>query len=496
MKISNFLATATLCVLLAPSAALAYPTGTVQLAKDSLFKKGNVQCGYMTSKWIPGTLLAKSGFFISHTQQASNYRADANKASGKSKKKLLSEATSYTQKAKQQNTFCKNGPDYKYNLSGAKTLAILPATPTNKLYKISSSGKLDAVTKTIIGGATIPITAKPVAVYPVGERYFIALFGLDDLNIFEGYLVRRSDGRIFSLKSVGFPSTYPTNTAYKNAEVIQLDQDGNAYYKVAETGSQGYNEFKVVKLDFSDPADIAATTALPIDESVYNFVVDPVGNIIYDSQLRSDTNIHYFRIKTAGGSIANIPENSIYWRGQDNNFYYQSLSGGRQTKKVEVDGGGNLSTTNYGDNSVTIPAIYLSYRFDFTGRVLFANSDSGEVVEANNAGNNPRTVAGLPLTNVRAGAQSDSHYFLAGDNGAAQPCLIKVDPTDDSFTHLYTPGTYDVYRLAVSEEGDATISALRLSDGKKVLVKFSSNGTEKVIDAALDVQAEQLMSLN
>lgn len=497
MKLTNFFAVASLFAILAPTSAQAHPKGTVQLAKDSYFKKGNVDCGQINDKWIPGTLLAKSGFFISHTQYASNYRADASRASGKTKKNLLSQATSYTQKAKQQSSFCKNGPLYKFNFSGAKTLAILPDSTTNKLYKISSSGKLDVVTRSLIGGATVPISDTPVAVYPVGENFIMALFGLDDLNIFSGYLVRRSDGRIFSVQSVGFPSTYPTNTGFKNAQVVQLDQAGNAYYKVAETGSQGYNEFKVVKLDFSDPLALEATTVSPIDESSYNFTVNPAGNIVYNSNLRADPNNRYYRIKKTTGGLENIPLDSTYWTGPDGNFYYQySSGGGYQTKKVVIDGSGNVSTTNYGDNSVSIPTNSHSYRFSFSSVLLFADADDGSVTEANNAGNNPRVVGGLPLTNINAGGQSAGHYFLAGNNGASQPCLIKVTPTDDSFTHLYTPGTYDVYTMAVSEEGEVTISALRLSDGKKVLVKFSSDGTEKSIDSELNVQAGQLMALN
>ena len=492
------------------SSAFALPKGAVKLSSDKRFTSGNIQCGKIGKKWLSGTLINSKGFFVTHTQQSKNYKSDAANATGKKKKNLLTKAKLFASKAKSEAATCAVGHASATKLSvvGAKTLLLLPpltsgassetvgiAASTNRLLKISADGFITEVTFTDDEGNTTVTDENPVAVYDVDQSYVIVLFGLDDLNISNGYLVRKGDGKIFSLEGAGFPSRYPTNTNFKNGKVVQTDQSGDIYYKTRSTGASGFGVFDLLKIDTSNPDQLTSTAYSPTDESIYNFAVNSQGNVVYNSRLKTDLNSEYYRIKKTNGGLQNIPLSSVYWVGIDQGFYYQSS--GSVTKRAVIDDSGNVSMSDYGTYTLNVPTIATSYKFDFTDRQIFADTtNSGYVVEVNNPSENPRAVSGLPITTLKAGAQSSSFYYLAGDNSNASPMLVKVDPLTDSYTELYTAGKYDVYKMAVSSDGVVTFSALRLSDGKKVFVKIDSNGSETVINEELNVKASVLVQIN
>jgi hypothetical protein len=489
------------CLCSLASTAFALPENAVRLPSNKLFKAGSIQCGKLGNKWVPGTRLNRKGYFISHSQYSKNFRADAANASGNEKKRLLAKAKQLAIKAKKEAPTCSIGGT-KLSILGAKTLVVLPlpspssvrvSSTTNTLFKVSAEGFMQEVTFTDDAGNSTSTTRNPVGVYDVNQDYIILVFGFDALNLSDGYLVRKGDGKIFSLASAGLPSGFPTNTNFKNGRIVQTDQTGDIFYKVRSTGAGGAGVFDLVKIDTSNPALLTNISYSPTDETIYNFAVNAQGNIIYNSRLKTDLNSEFYRIKKNNGGFQNIPLGSVYWVGIDQNFYYQNSAA---VKKLVIDDAGNVTSSDYGVYSFNIPAIYDSYKFDFSDRQVFASTSGARVVEVINPSNNPREVPGLPVAPIRIGGQSNNYYYLAGSDSNSNPTIIRVDPKTDSHVQLYTPGKYDVYEMAVSSDDVVTFSALRLSDGKKVFIKIDSSGNESVINEELNVKAISLVPIN
>ena len=86
---------------------------------------------------------------------------------------------------------------------------------------------------------------------------------------------------------------------------------------------------------------------------------------------------------------------------------------------------------------------------------------------------------------------SDDHYYLAeGTN------LYKVSFADHSYSSLLTPGEYEVYTMSVDNDETLQISALRFSDGRKIIAGINAQGELTVIDEEQDKEAIYLQRLN
>lgn len=492
-----------LLVILTPSVAFsAPPKGAVKLARSKLVQKDGFFCGNIRGKtWVPGRRIS-GGYFYSYQAERTNLRGQLKRASKKSRSKIRAQIDALTSLIAARSAACATSGATKLSIVGAKTLVLLPTSTassvkvsatTNTLFKVSPEGFMQEATFTNDEGKSVSTQRNPVGVYDVNQDYIIVVFGIDELNISDGYLVRKGDGKIFSLANAGFPSRGATNTNFKNGKVVQTDHKGDIYYKVRSYSSGGFGVFDLVKIGTSNPDQLTSIPYSPSDESIYNFVVNSQGNIIYNSRLKTDLNAQFYRIKKSNGGFQNIPIDSTYWVGIDQNFYYQKSASA--VKKLVIDDTGTVTSSDYGAYSFNIPSISGSYKFDFSDRQVFAETVSNRVAEVINPSNNPRLVSGLPIT-LTLGAQSDNYYYLAGNDSNSNPTIIRVNPQTDEYVQLYTPGKYDVYEMAVSRDDIVTFSALRLSDGKKVFVRIDSIGNESVINDELNVRATTLVQIN
>ncbi len=88
------------------AAASKRPPGAVKLTKALQKSVRKVRCGKIRGSWLPGTKLS-GGYFISHTQQAANYKKLAARAKGKTRTKYLKTATSFKKKATSELKSCR-----------------------------------------------------------------------------------------------------------------------------------------------------------------------------------------------------------------------------------------------------------------------------------------------------------------------------------------------------------------------------------------------------
>ena len=126
------------------------------------------------------------------------------------------------------------------DISDADYLFIAPGS-ARKLYKIVDSSSIEEVTYEDEIGNPMIMTREPIAIYNVNDNYLIICFGPDDLNIEEGYLVRKSDGAVFSLANAGYPLVQ--DNYFINDKTVYNDSSGNIYYraKLQETGSLNWS---------------------------------------------------------------------------------------------------------------------------------------------------------------------------------------------------------------------------------------------------------------
>lgn len=386
------------------------------------------------------------------------------------------------------------------------------ASDTKKIFKITEDGYteevkyLDEDNKEVSLGYT-----QPCAIQPVNDEYIFVGFGYGGDSISSSYLVRKTDGAVFSLVNAGNP--YKIYNSYKNEKLLKTDKNNNLYFLSYGSGIQ-----KVVKVNLSGIDSLSATTVSASMDYVNIFDVDWNGNVIYDGYLASDSTNRVNRLRKANGGVVNLSTVSTYWIGLDGNIYYKSNSladykeseydsetgsytyYGYPIKKITVDSSYNVSDEVYGYFG---QFFYQSgsYKLELQNEILIisASGNDSKIYEVYNETGTPRVVSldSLSMKSVTAVASTENFYYIAGTDKSNNTFLIKVDPTDDSYTNLLPQNDYDVYSFTASETDGIIFNALRMSDGKKVIGKVGIDGGDvTMIDEESDVQITYLERIN
>ena len=395
------------------------------------------------------------------------------------------------------------------DITNAKNLFIASVNNTkstnNKLFKITNSGYVEEVKYYNEERNEISLMYQPIAIYNVNSEYVIVCFGIDKYSIASGYLVRKSDGAVFSLENAGFPIE-PQNY-FKNAKIIHTDQEGNIYYLRFTS-----NLREIVKLNTKNPASITAEVYSPFTDSIEAFVVDPRGNILYGGFLGEigvspDYTKKVFRIKMANGAIYNLSipgGENIFWRGPDGNFYYiiedyeiidYTYYYFKRIKKITITQNYEINESIYGDPFDFLPN-RIGFILNFNNSII--NVVENSIFEIYNSSNQPREVIlpGLRFQSIYLAVSSPNYYYIAGKNEDYQPVLVKVNPLNDSYSFLINPGEYEVYKMTVSNDDELTFSALRRFDGAKIIGKVDSTGKLTIIDESLNTEIVILERIN
>lgn len=400
----------------------------------------------------------------------------------------------------------------KIDIVGATSLFVAPSKSRsnsrnmegNTLFKITEDGTVKEVTYVDGNGNEITQIYAPESIYNIDGDFVIIDFGYSytydyDTGMMteEAYLVRKSDGAIFSLSNVGTPTDY-TYGNFVNSEDIQRDNNGNIYYI---TDNWDYTNKTVVKIDITDPSNLIKTDYSADMDYVNSFAVSPQGHLIY-SYGQMDT---YYRIKKSKGGLENIPgDYSLnYWIGLDGNIKYHNSSYGSEHSviTVNIDPDTNVLTKTTATGTLDYFSSYDSYLIKFTDRTLgVATGTWGTILEYENPENTPRTVNINEIDNTQKVGYSNSSYYLSGLDNNTKSVLLKVDPSTDAVTYVTTPGQYDIKILTVSEDDQVTFTALRMSDGVKVIGSIDAKGTApynvNIIDDTLNSDIVILERIN
>jgi hypothetical protein len=366
----------------------------------------------------------------------------------------------------------------KIDITNATNLFIAPASnnksivkaennTTTKLLKITSEGYIQEVSYIDKNGNKITSIQTPSAIYNVNNDYVIFVF--DN----KGYLTRKSDGAVFALPPDSIPYYKPQEANFKNAKKIQTDNDDNIYYQAMIDRSTG--DVGVVKLNIVNPNAIIKTDYLPFGDTTNSFAISPDGHIVYKTYPTS-------RIKKSNGGLYNLPIDPIcFYIGLDGKI--KGMTSQTTITTYNIDSGYNVSTN---DNNLPFytgggNGAYLLY---FENKILVVGSSNAQEIESDS----PHEIV-LPIKNTKKVAQSNSYYYISGNDSNNQPVLLKITPLTDNIQYIFAPNLYDIYDFTVSDNDVITFTALRMSDGAKVIGNVSAIGETVILSTTLGAES-------
>jgi hypothetical protein len=380
------------------------------------------------------------------------------------------------------------------NITDAKALYI--AEPSNssekKLFKITKEGYILEVTYENEEDEEITFLYSPKLVVNVNDNYVIVGFG-DSFHI---YLVRKSDGALFSLANVGYPSTSKPFDV-NNYRMIQSDDFNNIYYIRYKNDIAG-----IVQIDVSNPELLVAIDYTPDTDNVYSyFVVTPNSHIAYAYDGGGSN-----RIRKSNCGLHNLPSQGylLYWVGLDGNIKYQGAkSDFTKIYTVNIDQvtfDVNVSFVDVSDpeNWTNIQSV-TSYILRFYPYTIVVDAGcSDKIFEVENPTNNPKMVTINQINDIKIVDCSTNYYYLAGNDNENNPTLLKVNPLDNSVIVLLPNNSiyYDIYKMVVSPDDVVIFNALRMSDGAKVIGEIDSNGVVSILNESLNTEIVVLERIN
>ncbi len=356
------------------------------------------------------------------------------------------------------------------------------------LFKITNDGYVEEVNYFDEDGNEISYTLFPSDIYNVNHDYLIVIFGEGTT----GYLVRKSDGAVFTLMDVGTPNK--GFGGYRNWPPVHSDTENNAYYLVADDLGQDMWIHHVLRINLDNPARLTAQVISPTEENVDFFYVNTTGDVLYNG-MNTTPRI----ILSEGGLVNTPPFMTEFWTGGDEQFYGIEYRhhGAYQIKRLGIENR-ELVTENYGKASdiwfQTDRATILNLQEKVY--LIFDGDQGGEVFEVYNSEANPKRVHELGMHTIRNAVASDQYYYLSGTDDANRPALIKVEAQTNTPASLMQPGNFDIYTMTVSQKDVLIFSALRMQDGKRVIGEIGPDGSITILDEELDADIIVLERIN
>jgi len=363
----------------------------------------------------------------------------------------------------------------RMDIEDANTVFIAPKPETSKdeLYKITDNGNVEEVTYYDEEEKEMPMNRIPSAVYSVGTDYIIVWYGFTS-NI--GYLTRKSDGAVFSLGNVGEP--YVQANIYRNTPVVQNDDKGNIYYSVLNS-KEIYRT--LLKIDVSNPNSLTATKYLPENDVLNYWLITPDSHIVYTYTSKTDNYIGGTRIRKSNGGLITL-NSSLFWINLYGKINYWRW--GSDIITVSIDADGSVSETSYSSNGIDQPGG--GFFLKFTNKVIIAWYT--QLFEVENEDKMPCEVNISDINDIKLAAQSNTHYYLAGNNSLNKPVLIKINPNNHSSIVLLLPDQYDVYSLSVSADDMVSFAATSMLNGANVIGEISATGQVKILDTTVNTK--------
>jgi hypothetical protein len=371
--------------------------------------------------------------------------------------------------------------------SGTPTTAT-PGNPVPILYKVTDDGRIVEVSRAWVGADGQPVSetgsVTPACVWNASSTYVVVNYW-SSMSMPFSALTRKSDGAVFvssasALNELICPSTSGASGSPLSSATAPLQADGAGNLYVLKRNA-------VYEIDVTDPSVISEVRVTPETDYVWSFVVNASGDLYYTGNVGSAAGTGVWRFRSAAGSLMNSTSTESIWTGLDGKFYRLRSAGamgpsGGTTDLVRVEIGSGVTETTVatwpftlwsspvrlGDSLVWLPGVSLS---------TYPGMGGAPAVVQLTAMDQEPGVFPLPSSMFRTLAFGPSSIWFLGADGSA---LTRW--TASATTPIAIDGAYDIYALGVSEDDSATINALRMADGRKIVASVDAAGGVTIAD--------------
>jgi hypothetical protein len=302
---------------------------------------------------------------------------------------------------------------------------------------------------------------------------------------YSSILVRQSDGAIFDFAKIELSGE---SNSFINSSPFQKDANGLIYLASLNTTNlqTAYGANELLRMDITNIENPSYVNILPSGQWLQAFVVDNEGNAFYDNYGLDGTR-DFKLIKKTGGIL--IPDKSISfpWKGT-NGSLYSFIDDAIYKLEVNND---HLIKNLVWEGEYSGIGIGGGYRIE-KAHAVAAISHNG-IWEFNETTNFLKLVAapeGLGPLNLNTIVQTGEHVFMY--KGSA---LYKIRISDYLFTEIVS-GKYEFYSIGAGSNNELMFSALRYSDGKKVLGKVTATNEILIIEEEGGREATYLIRID
>ncbi len=383
---------------------------------------------------------------------------------------------------------------YRLDIRHIEFLSILPVDPyyattpfydPKTFFKVSTDGSFQEIVYLSKNGTPLKMSMLPSSICNLNADYIFVATEYDYQTQTSAYLIRKSDGVLFPIKfdeAIDYFMEWP----FGKIDVFQ-GPNNHIYFSA-------YSNLvvKIYKVNINNPSNMRGIICSPTNENIENYAVDSRGNILFCST----NGIKYNRIKKANGSIENVNANIAgICVGSDDNFYYEDYKGATiDIIQLKIDNLYNSTYTNLGSYSTSALSSYSNngtvlgtpYKFLNGTKTVFANINVFEELDPATT----VTTYTTPISGIIDISNSTNFIYLSGNSALNQGELLKISKSNySSYSNIVSPTNYSVYKLASSSNDVVVFSALRLSDGKNVIVRIDNTGTENILKKGVDPQS-------
>ncbi|MBT1689561.1 hypothetical protein [Dawidia soli] len=413
------------------------------------------------------------------------------------------------------------------NIQDAQSLVLLGPAPngrigdvrpayTPNLYKITEGGSMEVVKFLDAQGNVIDTKEAGTNVLvrwitPMNDEY-VALTGdfvfPDSISTkhYTTLLLRKTDGAIFDFTQGGLVPPWKR----LGEAVVKADGAGNLYYLTMDNAAGS-----VKKLDVSNPQQPAVSGYTSTGQEARYFEMDAHGNCLYkygeSGGVTQANGTADLRIRKANGGIFEVKvdgrDNREAWLGNNGSFYFITYTWDNgylpAIHRITITGSEIAINTVWSanDDLDVNDAVGSMMRTESQGAYMIRKENSVVFVDTYFNRNlhweffeEDNTVRKFELPQVEEGAllvYSERYYYIASGTN-----LYKVDLDTHAYESLLPENAYEVYTMNVSADDVVQFSAMRFSDGKKIVAEISAAGALTVVSEELEAAAIVLQRLN
>lgn len=318
------------------------------------------------------------------------------------------------------------------------------------------------------------------------EDFIILSFG-SQTGFRESYLIKKADGKVFEI-----PYIYQPHTVYNKytwgeqylilKDKIQEDASNNIYYTNYETNSP--HKKTLYKISLNTPSELVFEEVSAVNDDVYGFCVDNLGNVLYHTGYYSDKKARYRKPVGEFAMDSAFNELDLIWKGVDGVMYavrsvYNDNTYRRDRAFVKlVDG--EVTLINDIPDGVELNMVYIDNEnkynvYQVQGNIILSQSDKLFNLSKEDK------LGFVACDKIASTVIDDKLYSFDSNTFACYEIDINTGATTLEYSLDKTKlQGIDIDKIITVSLDGVTLSGVSLSNGQYVVVKISTDNSVTV----------------